>query len=257
MTALRIPDLAQKVFLVTGASTGIGAAVARALAQQGAAVAVHYNSSEGPARELAGVIETDGGQAFVIGGNMALAGDAEAVVAGAAKHFGRIDGLINNAGSLLGRRLVAESDETHDRAVLDVNALSVVWASRAALPWLRKQGGVIINTTSVAARNGGGGGSVLYAAAKGFVSTFTRGFAKEVVNDRIRVNAVSPGIILTPFHERFSSAEQMNAMVSSVPMGRPGTPEECVGTYLFLASDLLSGYITGQIIEVNGGQMMP
>jgi len=257
MTALRIPDLAQKVFLVTGASTGIGAAVARALAQQGAAVAVHYNSSEGPARELAGAIETDGGQAFVIGGNMALAGDVEAVVAGAAKHFGRIDGLINNAGSLLGRRLVAESDEAHDRAVLDVNALSVVWASRAALPWLRKQGGVIINTTSVAARNGGGGGSVLYAAAKGLVSTFTRGFAKEVVNDRIRVNAVSPGIILTPFHERFSSAEQMNAMISSVPMGRAGTPEECVGTYLFLASDLLSGYITGQIIEVNGGQMMP
>ncbi|MBV8094996.1 MAG: SDR family oxidoreductase [Acetobacteraceae bacterium] len=257
MTALKIPDLASKVFLVTGASTGIGAAVARALAQQGAAVAVHYHSSEAQARELAEAIRTDGGQAFVIGGNMAVAQEVEAVIKSVAQHFGRIDGLINNAGSLLGRRLVAESDEAHDRAVLDLNAHSVVWASRAALPWLRKQGGVIINTTSVAARNGGAGGSVLYAAAKGFVSTFTRGFAKEVVNQRIRVNAVSPGIILTPFHERFSSAEQMDAMVSSVPMGRAGTPEECVGAYLFLASDLLSGYVTGQIIEVNGGQMMP
>ncbi|MBV8521786.1 MAG: SDR family oxidoreductase [Acetobacteraceae bacterium] len=257
MTALKIPDLASKVFLVTGASTGIGAAVARALAQQGAAVAVHYHSSEAQARELAEAIRTDGGQAFVIGGNMAVAQEVEAVIKSVAQHFGRIDGLINNAGSLLGRRLVAEFDEAYDRAVLDLNAHSVVWASRAALPWLRKQGGVIINTTSVAARNGGAGGSVLYAAAKGFVSTFTRGFAKEVVNQRIRVNAVSPGIILTPFHERFSSAEQMDAMVSSVPMGRAGTPEECVGAYLFLASDLLSGYVTGQIIEVNGGQMMP
>lgn len=195
MTALKIPDLASKVFLVTGASTGIGAAVARALAQQGAAVAVHYHSSEAQARELAEAIRTDGGQAFVIGGNMAVAQEVEAVIKSVAQHFGRIDGLINNAGSLLGRRLVAEFDEAYDRAVLDLNAHSVVWASRAALPWLRKQGGVIINTTSVAARNGGAGGSVLYAAAKGFVSTFTRGFAKEVVNQRIRVNAV-----LTRYH---------------------------------------------------------
>jgi 3-oxoacyl-[acyl-carrier protein] reductase len=175
----------------------------------------------------------------------------------AAEHFGRIDGLINNAGSMLKRLPVGESDEAHDRAVLDLNSHSVVWASRAALPWLRKQGGVVINTTSIAGRHGGGGGSVLYAAAKGFVSTFTRGFAKEVVKDGIRVNAVSPGVILTPFHERFSSAEQMAAMVSGIPMGRAGTPEECVGTYLFLASNLLSGYITGQVIEVNGGQLRP
>src|SRR3954471_19700577 len=117
------------------------------------------------------------------------------------RHFGRIDGLINNAGALLGRLPIEESDEAHDRAVIDLNAHSVIWSCRAALPWLRKQGGVIINTTSVAARNGGGGGSVLYAASKGFVSTFTRGFAKEVVKDRIRVNAVAPGVILTPFHE--------------------------------------------------------
>jgi len=140
---------------------------------------------------------------------------------------------------------------------MDLNAHSVVWASRAAHPWLRRNGGVIINTTSIAARNGGGGGAVLYAAAKGFVSTFTRGFAKEVVADNIRVNAVSPGVILTPFHERYSSEAQMAGMVATVPMGRAGTVEDCVGAYLFLASNALSGYVTGQILEVNGGQLMP
>jgi 3-oxoacyl-[acyl-carrier protein] reductase len=180
-----------------------------------------------------------------------------AVVNAAATHFGRLDGLINNAGGMLGRVPVAESDDAHDRAVFDLNAHSVVRASRAALPWLRREGGVVINTTSIAARNGGAGGAGLYGAAKGFVSTFTRGFAKEVLAYRIRVNAVAPGIILTPFHERYSTPEQMKAMVATIPMGRAGTAEDCVGAYLFLASDLLSGYVTGQIIEVNGGQLMP
>ena len=256
-SSLRIPDLDQKVFLITGASTGIGAAVARALAAQGASVAVHYNASQDGAREVAASIDAVGGKSFLVGGDVSIRSGCEAVVAEAANYFGRLDGLINNAGSLLGRVPTIESDEQHDRAVLDLNAHSVVWASRAAHPWLRHNGGVIINTTSIAARNGGGGGAVLYAAAKGFVSTFTRGFAKEVVADKIRVNAVAPGVILTPFHERYSSEAQMAGMVATVPMGRAGTVEDCVGAYLFLASDALSGYVTGQILEVNGGQLMP
>lgn len=256
-SSLRIPDLDQKVFLITGASTGIGAAVARALAAQGALIAVHYNASQDGAREVAASIDAVGGKSFLVGGDVSVRCGCEAVVAEAAHHFGRLDGLINNAGSLLGRVPTIESDEQHDRAVMDLNAHSVVWASRAAHPWLRRNGGVIINTTSIAARNGGGGGAVLYAAAKGFVSTFTRGFAKEVVADKIRVNAVAPGVILTPFHERYSSEAQMAGMVATVPMGRAGTVEDCVGAYLFLASDALSGYVTGQILEVNGGQLMP
>jgi 3-oxoacyl-[acyl-carrier protein] reductase len=158
---------------------------------------------------------------------------------------------------MLGRIAIDKSDEAHDRRVVDLNSHSVVWATRAALPSLRKQGGVVINTTSIAARNGGGGGAILYAAAKAFVSNITRGLAKELVGDRIRVNAVSPGVILTPFHERYSNEEQMKGMVSMIPMGRAGTAEDCVGAYLFLASETLSGYVTGQIIEVNGGQLMP
>jgi 3-oxoacyl-[acyl-carrier protein] reductase len=98
---------------------------------------------------------------------------------------------------------------------------------------------------------------VIYAAAKGFVSTATRGWAKELVRDGIRVNAVSPGVIVTPFHERYSTAEQLTAMQATIPMNRLGTAEECVGAFLYLASEQLSGYVTGQIVEVNGGQYMP
>jgi len=131
-------------------------------------------------------------------------------------------------------------------------------ACRAATPHFRRQGGGnIINVSSIAARGGGGPGSRLYAGAKGFVSTITRGLAKELVADGIRVNAVSPGVIATPFHERFSTPEELEATARNNPMGRVGTAEDCVGAFLFLASDTMSGYVTGQIIEVNGGQLMP
>jgi 3-oxoacyl-[acyl-carrier protein] reductase len=257
VSQLTVPDLRGKTYLVTGASTGIGAAVARALALQGAQVAIHYNSSEGPASALAEEISKGGGKVHLVAGDAGKHDEITRVVMEAAEFFGRLDGLINNAGSLLKRVPIVESDESFDRLVTDINSHSVLWASRAAIPWLRKQGGVIVNTTSIAARHGGGGGSLLYAASKGYVSTLTRGMAKELVKDGIRVNAVSPGVIATPFHERFSSEEQMKTMVASIPMGRAGTAEECAGTYLYLCSDMLSGYVTGQVIEVNGGQLMP
>ena len=257
MTKLVIPDLAGKVFLVTGASTGIGAVVAIALADQGAAVAVHYNASADPARQVVDTIANSGGSAFLVGGDVTDYGVCGEIVQKAAEHFGKIDGVINNAGAMLGRIPIDQSDEEHDRRVIDLNAHSVVWVTRAALPHLRQSRGVVINTTSISARHGGGPGAILYGAAKGFVSTITKGLAKELVGDGIRVNAVAPGVILTPFHERDSTQEQMRQMVASIPMGRAGTAEECVGAYLFLASKALSGYITGQIIEVNGGQYMP
>lgn len=254
---LHIPDLAGKAVLVTGASTGIGAAVARALAEQGAKVGVHFNASKAEAEKLAHDIEQAGGSAVLIQGDVAASGGSERVVEEAATRLGGLDGLINNAGSMLGRVPVSEMDDTHYERVMNLNARSVLAATRAALPHLRKKGGFIINTTSIAARHGGGGGSTLYAASKGFVSTITHGHAKEFAGDRIRVNAVSPGVIATPFHDRYSTPEQMETMKNSVPLGRVGTPEDCVGTFLFLASDMLSGYITGQVIEVNGGQLMP
>ncbi len=98
---------------------------------------------------------------------------------------------------------------------------------------------------------------MIYAASKGFIATATRGWAKELVKDRIRVNAVSPGVIVTPFHDRYSTAEQLAAMQATVPMDRLGTSDECAGAFVYLASEAMSSYVTGQIIEVNGGQYMP
>ena len=259
MTAppLVIPDLAGKIVLITGGSTGIGAAVARGFSGQGARVAIGYHASEGPALALASEIKAAGGEAFAVAGDVAHPAECERIVSETTARFGRLDGLINNAGLMLGRVPSTEASDEHAQAVFDLNARSVVSMTRAATPWLGRNGGFVINTTSIAARNGGGGGAVLYAAAKGFVSTLTRGQAKELIGKGIRVNAVAPGVIATPFHDRYSDAAAMEAMRKTVPLGRVGTPEECVGAYLFLASEALSGYVVGQIIEVNGGQLMP
>jgi len=254
---LTIPDLAGKAVLITGASTGIGAAVARAFAAQGARVAVHYNSSAEAAQGVVKDIADAGGEAFLVKGDVTHSKETTRVVNESANHFGRLDGLINNAGLMVARLAYADMTDEHYDAVMDLNARSVVMASKAAIPWLRKNGGFIINTSSIAARNGAGGGAGLYGSAKAFVSNVTRGLAKELIGSGIRVNAVAPGVIDTPFHERYTNADQMRAMVATIPMGRVATAEECVGAFLFLASAALSGYVIGQVIEVNGGQLMP
>ncbi len=252
-----IPDLAGKAVLITGASTGIGAALARGFAGQGVRVGLHYNSSVDAAEVVAKDIVDAGGEVFLVRGDVSASANARRIVEETAEHFGGLDGLINNAGLMLGRVNYADMSDEHYDAVMDLNARSVFVASRTAIPWLKKNGGFIINTTSLAARNGGGVGAGLYGSSKAFVSNFTRGLAKELIGFGIRVNAVAPGVIETPFHERYSTPEQMQAMLAAIPQGRHGTPEDCVGAYLFLASDALSGYIIGQVIEVNGGLLMP
>jgi 3-oxoacyl-[acyl-carrier protein] reductase len=255
VTPLQLGDLAGKRILITGGSTGIGAAVVRGFAAQGARIALHYNASAAPAEELRAQYPD---LITLVQGDVAADGEAARVVNDAARVLGGLDGLINNAGSMLGRIPTTEATDAHFDDVLGLNAKSVWQASVAAHPHLKAAGGgFIINTTSIAARNGGAGGAVLYAAAKSFVSNLTRGQAKEFVADNIRVNAVSPGLILTPFHVRDTPDAMMAAQSATIPMQRAGLPEECVGAFLFLASASLSGYITGQIIEVNGGQLMP
>lgn len=244
--------------LVTGASTGIGAAVARAFGSFGARVGVHYNTHAAEAEAVAADIRAAGGEAFVVQADVADAAQVEAMVAAVAERFGRLDILVNNAGSMLARVPLAEAGLDHYRRVFDVNLTSVYAACHAAIPFMRRQGGGrIINVTSIAARTGGAAGAGLYAAAKAAVSTLTRNLAKEEAAHNIRVNAVSPGVIVTPFHEQVSTPAQMEAARAAIPLGRLGTAEECVGTFLYLASDALSRYVDGQVIEVNGGQLMP
>jgi 3-oxoacyl-[acyl-carrier protein] reductase len=254
---LVIPDLAGKVVLVTGGSTGIGAALVEAYAAQGCRVGLHYNASHDAALALATRLNDGGGNVFPVRGDFSVSADVIRVVEDTAAQFGQLDGLVNNAGGMLGRVSYADMTDEHYDKVMDLNARSVITASRAAMPWLKQHGGFIINTSSVAARNGASGGAGLYGSAKAFVSNVTRGMAKELVGQNIRVNAVAPGVILTPFHDRYSTAEQMKAMLATIPQGRVGMPEDCVGAYLFLSSNALSGYVTGQVIEVNGGQLMP
>ncbi|TIS57519.1 SDR family NAD(P)-dependent oxidoreductase [Mesorhizobium sp.] len=251
-------EFSGKTVLVTGASTGIGAAVARAFGALGANVGVHYNSHRVEAETVAADIRTTGGKAFIV---QADATEIEALgkaVEAVAAHFGRLDILINNAGAMLGRVPLVDASLEHYRQVLDVNLTSVYAACRAAIPIMRRHGGGnIINVTSIAARTGGTAGAGLYAAAKAAVSTLTRNLAKEEATYNIRVNAVSPGVISTPFHEKVSTTTQLEAARTTIPLGRLGTAEDCVGTFIFLASDELSRYVDGQIIEVNGGQFMP
>ena len=254
---LTIPDLKDKAVLITGASTGIGAALAKGFAAQGAEVGVHYNSSAEAADAVVAEIKAAGGTAQAFKADISDPNATRALVEDFVAAFGRIDGLINNAGGMVKRISYEDARETDYDEIMDLNAKSVVVASGAAIPYLKKQGGFIINTTSVAARNGASGGAGLYGSSKAFVSNVTRGMAKELIPFGIRVNAVAPGIISTPFHERYSTDAQLKAALATIPQGRFATADEVVGTYLFLASSEMAPYIIGQVIEVNGGQLMP
>ncbi len=251
------PDLADKVVLVTGASTGIGAAAAQAFGRCGAKVVVHYHASREAAERVAAAVRENGGQAALAAGDVTRGAQVQRIVADALAAFGRIDVLVNNAGGLVRRTRIEDYTEDFIGEVLRLNVVQVALFMREVVPVMRRQGGgTVINVSSVAARHGGGAGAIIYAGAKGFVSTATHGWAKELAADGIRVNAVSPGVIATPFHDRHSTPEQLKAMQAMIPLARLGTADECAGTFVYLASTALSGYVTGQVIEVNGGQFM-
>lgn len=249
-------DLSNQTALITGASSGIGAATARLFAQLGARVAIGYNKNAQGAASVQQDIEQAGGKAITVQAEMLQSKEISRLVQETAAKLGPIDILINNAGSLMERVSFEKMTEGRWDEVMDLNLKSAMLAAQAVAPGMisRKRGN-IINIVSIAGRNGGGPGAGAYATAKGGLITLTKALAKEFAPNGIRVNAVSPGVIDTPFHEVFSTPEMIATFVKTIPMGRVGTSEEVANVIAFLASDA-AAYVTGETIEVNGGQLM-
>lgn len=249
-------DLTGKVALITGASSGIGAATASVFADLGAKIAIGYHGNQAGAEKVRGEIEKAGGSAITIRADVRKSAEIRSLVDAATKQFGPIDILVNNAGSLVERQKILEVTEDGWNNIIALNLTSAVLCSQAvAASMIERKSGAIINIVSIAGRNGGGPGAGAYATAKGGMITFTKSLAKELAPHGIRVNAVSPGVIATPFHEVFSTPEMIKNFVAGIPMGRTGTSEECATVIAFLASGA-AAYVAGETIEVNGGQLM-
>jgi 3-oxoacyl-[acyl-carrier protein] reductase len=245
-----------KVALITGASSGIGRATAEAMAREGARVGVNYLKNKKGAEETAETIRKAGGEALVIHADVTRNDEVQAMVAAVRKQWGRIDILVNNAGDLIARRTLADMTEEYWDQIMDLNLKSAFLCIKAA--WeemVARKSGRIINLSSIAARNGGGMGAAAYSAAKGGLLTYTKAVAKELAQHGVLVNAVAPGIIATPYHERYSPPELMQKFVATIPLGHAGSSEEVADVILFLASPA-SRYITGETVEINGGLWM-
>ncbi len=238
-----------KQVVVTGAGRGIGAAVARALQNDGANITAHLGREE---NRQHWTFNGDGANAVCA--DLATLDGVDQTADFIASHCPAVDVLIHNAGTMLGRVPTESMTAEHYADVTNLNSRSVVLLTTKLLPLLKASGAAsIINVSSISAATGGSAGSSMYSAAKGFISTYTRSLATELAPLGIRVNAISPGTIDTDFHQRYSSAEKLKATAANTPLKRLGTSQDCVSACLFLASDELSGFITGQIIGINGG----
>lgn len=242
--------------VVTGGSRGIGLEVARQFLDCGARVLVHMGRTIATDRPDFLDIAANEGRAYLATADF-LAGGVENLADEVRTRFDSLDVLINNAGTMVGRFPAAELSDDEYRTIVELNQTSVVRMTRAMLPLLRKSvHPAIVNTVSISARTGGSAGSSIYSATKAFVATYSKALARELAPEGIRVNCVSPGTIATDFHQRYSTPEKLEETRKGIPLGRLGTAEDCAPAYLFLASHALSGYITGQVLEVNGGQLI-
>jgi 3-oxoacyl-[acyl-carrier protein] reductase len=248
-----INKLAKKKVLVTGGGQGLGFTISEHLIAAGANLAIHYFSSEAGANELkskAGV----GQRVEAFRADLTRPDECAKMVEAAVKSLGGLDVLINNAGDLIGRRMLADVDEEFWRRSLDVNMTSMAFVTRAAVPHLAAAGqSSIVNLSSLAGRKGGHSGSLVYSMAKGAVLTWTRALAVELAPKGIRANALAPGLILgTRFHNTHTTDASAKATIQGIPLGRAGTPEDIARATLFFASEY-DGFITGATLDINGG----
>ncbi len=244
--------LTGKVAVVTGASKGIGAAIAKQLAADGASVVVNYASSREGAEQVVADITKAGGKAIAVGANVAKEADIDGLFVATKKAFGKLDILVNNAG-VYGFAPLEQVNAAEYKRQFDTNVLGLLLTTKSALGYFPKEGGSVVNISSVVSMGGSAGGSV-YSSTKGAVDTITKSLAKELAPRNIRVNAINPGLVIT---EGTVSAGIVNsdfekALVAATPLGRAGQPEDIAGPVAFLASDE-ARWITGETILVSGG----
>ena len=249
--------MSEKILLVTGASRGIGAAVARRAAGEGYRVAVNYASDIAAAEKVAVAIEKAGSQALIVKADVAREDEIKRLFEEIDHKLGRLTHLVNNAG-IVGRasRLDA-ADPAIIREVIDLNVTGAMLVAREAAKRMSTanggKGGAIVNLSSAAATIGSPGEFTWYAASKGAIDSFTIGLARELAKEGVRVNAVSPGLIETDIHASSGQPDRVLRMSSLIPMGRAGTADEVAETILWLLSDKAS-YVTGANIRVAGGR---
>lgn len=244
-----------KVVLITGASRGIGAATARLAAERGYAVCINYRSREQEALEVAREIERQGGRAFTVRADVSVEADVLRMFDATEVELGPLDALVNNAGILEHQMRVEAMTADRLARVFATNVIGSIVCAREAVRRMSAhgRGGAIVNVSSMAARLGSPNEYVDYAAAKGAIDTFTIGLSKEVAAQKIRVNAVRPGLIDTEMHTSGGEPGRIARLKPSVPMQRGGSPEEVAQAILWLLSDE-AAYVTGSFIDVSGGR---
>ena len=245
------------VMLVTGGSRGIGAATARLAGECGYNVVVNYMSDAAAAELVVADIVADGGKAYAVRADISDENAILAMYEELDRRCGRLDVLVNNAGIVDEAARLEDMTAERLHRMFDVNVIGSMLCAREAVTRMSAhhggRGGAIVNISSTAARIGSPAQYIDYAAAKGAIDTFTMALAKEVVADRIRVNAVRPGIIDTEIHASGGDPDRVRRLGSSLPMGRAGTAEEVARAILWLASDAAS-YTTGAVVDVSGGR---
>lgn len=246
-------DLSTKVAIVTGSSRGIGAAIAKILARQGAKVVVNHRASPEGAAEVMTAIREMGAEGMVIQADVSLSSEASRLVKETVDTYGQIDILVNNAGTTRDMLVMTMKDEDWD-LVLKTNLSSTYHCCKAAVrPMMKKRHGRIINMTSVVGL-AGQAGQTNYAASKAGIVGFTKALAKEVGSRNITVNAVAPGFIPTALTEVLPDA-MIQGIITNTPLGRLGTVEDVANAVLFLASEE-AAFITGHVLTVDGGLVM-